>query len=94
MLFMHYSDKLHELSQVIKIGFQYIDECKRQVLQNDECLICGDNFESFDNINAKSAHEDQWFRTHLKDDKTKKSLDCGHDAFHKACITKWLRVKP
>lgn len=90
MLFMHYSDKLHALTQVIKSSFIYMEECRRQALQIDECLICGDNFESLDNV----ENEEQWFQDMLSDDKTKMRLECGHDTFHKQCIKKWLRVKP
>ena len=93
VLFMHYSDKLHELQQVIRNSYQYADECKKQEQSIEECLICGDHFQSFENIIAKSELDHLWFHGTLNNSKTRETLPCGHNTFHKECITKWLGIK-
>ena len=40
VLYLHYEDKMHELSHLIKLGSQYLTDSKRDIIYTEECIIC------------------------------------------------------
>lgn len=60
VLYMHYEDLLYKLTQVVKLGSEYIKQSRENLLHIDSCCICQEHFDPARTKKRISCGHDQF----------------------------------